>query len=424
MAEVFISYVEEDGSIARQIADGLEESGYTVWYYERDSLPGHSYLEQILDVIDKAEAVIVILSPATLGSPQVNIEISEAHVAGKRFVPLLHDLTYATLTSRQRAWTMMFGTAVAAPIPEAGVAALMPRLVRGLQAIGVAPRPKAPSAAAAAAEPQDAISIGDDAPVVELNDLDGKPVKLADFAGRPTAVLFWDPDSPFCQRLLGELKAWEANPPADAPKLLVISTGDVQRNREIGLRSPVLLDDGFITGDAFGAKGTPMAVLVSADSKIASGLAVGGPQVLLLLRNHFQMPQARRRVQKGDKAPHVSLPDLDWNQVALDDIRKGRTVLLIWKPASPACQQVVGELKGWEATRSSDAPELVLISSGYPDPNREHGLASTILLDQWLSISEMFGATKVPTAVLIDADGTVASDLAVGGPEVMALLRS
>jgi hypothetical protein len=139
MADIFLSYVQEDGDVAREVADGLEKAGYAVWYYERDSLPGHSYLEQILGVLDDARAVVVIISPATLGSPQVNIEISEAHTANKPFVPLLRDLSYATLTSRRRPWTMMFGTAVATPIPEGGIAALMPRLVRGLKALGVAP---------------------------------------------------------------------------------------------------------------------------------------------------------------------------------------------------------------------------------------------------------------------------------------------
>lgn len=158
-----MSYVQEDGDVVRSLADGLEQAGYGVWYYERDSLPGHSYLEQILEVIEQADAVIVVLSPATLGSPQVNVEISEAHVAGKRFIPLLHDLTYSTLLSRQRAWTMMFGTAVAAPIPVEGTEAFLPRLLRGLRAIGVEPRQDAvrdhPSPRIPPAEPGSAIAL-------------------------------------------------------------------------------------------------------------------------------------------------------------------------------------------------------------------------------------------------------------------------
>jgi hypothetical protein len=141
VAKIFLSYVEEDSDVARQVADGLEESGYTVWYYGRDSLPGPSYIDQILEAIDRAEAVVVVLSPATLGSSQVNIEISRAHSARKPFAPLLHGLALSTLRAEQGSWAMMFGNAVAAPIPAEGVAAIMSRLERGLRTLGVEPGP-------------------------------------------------------------------------------------------------------------------------------------------------------------------------------------------------------------------------------------------------------------------------------------------
>ena len=302
-----------------------------------------------------------------------------------------------------------------------------------------APAPLRPAAPAQPAAPRGIASIGKDAPIVELNDLEGQPVKLADFAGHPTAVLFWNPGCGFCQRMADDLKAWEANPPEGAPKLLVVSTGDAERNKEMGLSSPVVLDGGFNTGRAFGASGTPSAVLVSADGKIASGLAVGGPTVLSLLRNEAPhltdpsaaapeaedaAPAAPRGAQKGTKAPSVELPDLDGKRVALNDIRNGRTALLFWNPGCGFCQRLVSDLKEWEGSKPEGAPQLVLISTGSADANREHGLNSTILLDQGFSTGEKFGASGTPSAVLIDAEGNVASDLAVGGPDVMSLLRS
>jgi peroxiredoxin len=300
-----------------------------------------------------------------------------------------------------------------------------------------APAPLRPAAPAQPAAPRGIASIGKDAPIVELNDLEGQPVKLADFAGHPTAVLFWNPGCGFCQRMADDLKSWEASPPEGAPKLLVVSTGDAERNKEMGLQSPVVLDGGFNTGRAFGASGTPSAVLVSADGKIASGLAVGGPTVLSLLRNEAphltdpsavveedEAPAAPRGVQKGDKAPSVELPDLDGKRVALEDIRNGRTALLFWNPGCGFCQRLVSDLKEWEGSRPEGAPQLVLISTGSADANREHGLDSTILLDQGFSTGEKFGAAGTPSAILIDAQGNIASELAVGGPDVMSLLRS
>ena len=124
--------------------------------------------------------------------------------------------------------------------------------------LAAVPRPaqvKRPAANAQA--PRGVASIGKDAPVVELNNLDGEPVKLADFAGHPTAVLFWNPGCGFCQRMVDDLKAWESDKPEGAPNLLVVSTGEVERNREQGFTSPVVLDSGFTVGRAFGASGTP-----------------------------------------------------------------------------------------------------------------------------------------------------------------------
>jgi hypothetical protein len=44
----------------------------------------------------------------------------------------------------------------------------------------------------------------------------------------------------------------------------------------------VVLEQGFATGSAFGANGTPSAVLVDSEGKIASEVAVGAPAVLAL----------------------------------------------------------------------------------------------------------------------------------------------
>ena len=80
--------------------------------------------------------------------------------------------------------------------------------------------------------------------------------------------------------MLNDLKAWEADPPEGAPKLLVVSSGTVAENKAMGLRSTVVLDQNFSVGSAFGASGTPSAVLVDSEGKVASEVAVGAPAVL------------------------------------------------------------------------------------------------------------------------------------------------
>jgi peroxiredoxin len=148
----------------------------------------------------------------------------------------------------------------------------------------IAAVPNGSGAAAAPGQPARA-HVGEPAPPFTLPNLHGKTVNLSDFRSNKTLVLFWNPGCGFCQQMLADLKAWEAEPPQGAPKLLVVSTGGAEVNQALGLRSPVLLDEGFAVGPRFGIHGTPMAVLVDAEGKIASEVAAGAPDVLALARS-------------------------------------------------------------------------------------------------------------------------------------------
>jgi peroxiredoxin/uncharacterized membrane protein YphA (DoxX/SURF4 family) len=135
----------------------------------------------------------------------------------------------------------------------------------------VPPRPAVPAS-----------RVGSAAPEVSLPDLDGKDFSLEQFRGKDTLLLFWNPGCGFCQRMLNDLKEWESNPTNGSPKLLIVSTGTPEANKALGLSSTIVLDQGFVTGRAFGASGTPSAVLVDARGKIASEVGVGAPAVLAL----------------------------------------------------------------------------------------------------------------------------------------------
>ena len=119
----------------------------------------------------------------------------------------------------------------------------------------------------------------------------------------------------------------------------------------------------------------------------------------------------------------MKLPNLDGQQVELEELRNGKTALLFWNPGCGFCQRLVSDLKEWESEKPNGAPKLVLISTGTAEANREHGLDSTILLDQGFRTGEQFGASGTPSAIVLDEKGQVASGIAVGGPEVMKLLR-
>ncbi|MCA1702189.1 MAG: redoxin domain-containing protein [Actinobacteria bacterium] len=124
---------------------------------------------------------------------------------------------------------------------------------------------------------------GEAAPSMTLGDPSGRTVNLEDLYRGETVVLFWDPACGFCQQLLSAVQGWERNRPADAPDLIVISRGTPAVNEAMGFRCPILLDDSFSAARAFGAYGTPSAVLVDERGRLASDVRSGGPAVLELL---------------------------------------------------------------------------------------------------------------------------------------------
>jgi peroxiredoxin len=138
------------------------------------------------------------------------------------------------------------------------------------------------------------LGVGELAPPLKLPDVTDKIVDLIDFRGDPTLLLFWNPGCVYCERMLNDLKAWEADPPRGAPQVLVVSTGTAEANRALGLRSRVVLDPTFSVGQSFGANGTPMAVLVDARGRIASELVAGAPAIFALAHDPLQRDLSRR----------------------------------------------------------------------------------------------------------------------------------
>jgi peroxiredoxin len=125
-------------------------------------------------------------------------------------------------------------------------------------------------------------AVGEPAPHLALPDLHGRTVDLSDFHDHAVLLLFWSPECGFCQQLLDTVRTWERESRPDGRRLLVVSTGSVEANQALGLRSPVLLDTARRVMRTFGAHGTPMALLIGATGAIGSPLAAGVAQVRAL----------------------------------------------------------------------------------------------------------------------------------------------
>ena len=127
------------------------------------------------------------------------------------------------------------------------------------------------------------LPVGTELPDLRAETLEGEAIGLAEVVERESVLLFWNPGCGFCRSLHEDLLAWEANPPEGAPALVVVSSGEPIGVKAEGFASTVLLDPEWAVSSELGADGTPMAVLVSGDGRIASPIVSGGPAVLELL---------------------------------------------------------------------------------------------------------------------------------------------
>jgi pSer/pThr/pTyr-binding forkhead associated (FHA) protein/exo-beta-1,3-glucanase (GH17 family) len=139
MKEIFISYVEEDKVIAAQLATGLENDGFRVWYYGRDSIPGQGYISQVAEAIDNCKVFILIASLNSIKSLQVTNELVRAYEGNKSCIPLLFKLTHDKLQELRPDWRQCLGAIVSAQIPDEGIKIIIPRLVNSLNTLGIYP---------------------------------------------------------------------------------------------------------------------------------------------------------------------------------------------------------------------------------------------------------------------------------------------
>jgi hypothetical protein len=67
------------------------------------------------------------------------------------------------------------------------------------------------------------------------------------------------------------------------PPVLVVSRGPHGLNHELGLASPIVLDDDRTIARSYGATGTPAAVVIDAHGRIASPVGRGATGVRALI---------------------------------------------------------------------------------------------------------------------------------------------
>ena len=289
------------------------------------------------------------------------------------------------------------------------------------------------------------LPVGAPAPAFSAQSLGGDSVALHDLlaAGVPLLLLFTDPQCGPCDALMPEIAAWQRDQ-SDRLTVALVASGERalnQAKRDAHGLVNVLVQHAREVSELFKVTGTPAAVLVTRTGEIASAIHAGPDAVRALLRksqgkseavvlpvHHGVQPPARPAISSrppglpvGWQAPGFDLSDPFGGTVSLTQMRGRPVLLLFWNPGCGFCQRMLEDLKAWELQRPRGAPELVIVASGSAAQNLELGLRSTIALDSAFEVAPQFDAAGTPMAVLIDAQGRVASPLAAGADAVLSL---
>lgn len=97
---VFISHSSRDTWVAKQIAREVRACGATPFLDEADVDVGAEFEEAILEFLDKAHELLVLLTPWALDRPYIWAELGAAWARRIPIVAVLHGLTAAELQSR------------------------------------------------------------------------------------------------------------------------------------------------------------------------------------------------------------------------------------------------------------------------------------------------------------------------------------
>ncbi|MEA2170610.1 MAG: hypothetical protein QOF76_3910 [Solirubrobacteraceae bacterium] len=286
--------------------------------------------------------------------------------------------------------------------------------------------------------PVEGLPVGTEAPAFTLPGVHGETTTLESLlsAQKPAMLVFTDPGCGPCTALLPQVAAWQRELAGDLT-IALISRGSIDDNRakaaEHGASRMFVEEDGEVS-TSYDAQMTPSAVVVASDGTIASPRVAGEPAIRALVDSTLATAGRLQVVAAGpgtapsapvigQPAPDVELQDLAGAPVQLSDFRGEDTMLLFWDPACGFCAGALEDLRSFEADAPAHSPRLLVISKGSAETNEAMDLSSTIVLDPSFAAGNAFAAPGTPSAILLDADGNVASEVAVGSDACLDLAR-
>jgi peroxiredoxin len=304
------------------------------------------------------------------------------------------------------------------------------------------------------------LPIGATAPGFSLPDLAGRERSLEEFVGKPFVLTFFSTTCGFCQQMaprLGELHD-------DSPRMLLISRGDVDAHLKLAAenrwRCDVLLETGNAVMTAYKAYGTPTGYLIDAEGRIASELAVGADALFELLKSSEEnggggesdltaeslkarqltgvqkardaglavRPSSLKRdgLAPGTPAPDFTLPDLAGESHCLGEFRNKRVLLVFSDPNCGPCESLTDDLVRVQEAHADNNLQVVMISRGDQQQNedkaKKHDVRFPVLLQNSWEVSRQYAMFATPVGYLIDENGVIAKDVAIGKAGILSLV--
>ena len=288
-----------------------------------------------------------------------------------------------------------------------------------------------------AGDPSDSLPIGAPFPDFRLPDTSGKVVTFEHLLADPIPKLFLfvGPACKPCKAMVDDLAKWRSEFEGKL-RFIFISKGSAHENAErFGeeLSSGMLLQKNMEFASELHIKWTPVAVLVGADGNIASHPAVGDMAIRDLIgklrsedvtkpRYYVKNSQKRGRVKIGETIPEFKAVDLTGASVNRQTFVGKPTLVFFLSSTCGYCGEVVDQIRKWESSPGRNGTNAIVFSDADEEKHRSYGLRTPIVIDPGYKIASNLGIYGAPSGVMIDEEGVIASETAIGGPMIWSLI--
>lgn len=125
----------------------------------------------------------------------------------------------------------------------------------------------------------------------------------------------------------------------------------------------------------------------------------------------------------GDPIPLVEVVSREGESVLVADLRRGAGLLLVAaRTGCPACDDVLTDVPAWQERLGAGARLRIVTSSPREAFEGEHPGLADITYYGARACRDALGVVGAPAAVLLGADGTVATPVAYGAEQIRALV--